>query len=127
MAAALAGLGTAGLAERLVVDASHGNSGKDHVRQAGVVRELAERIGGGERGGAGVMLESFLAAGRQDLTLGAADELAYGRSITDACMDWDTTAMLLDELAGAVRSRRLGQCGGPKPLAGPAGAVTERP
>jgi 3-deoxy-7-phosphoheptulonate synthase len=52
------------------------------------------------------MLESFLAAGRQDLTLGKSGELDYGRSITDACMDWDTTSGLLDQLAAAVRARR---------------------
>lgn len=95
----------AGLPERVVIDASHGNSGKDHRRQAGVVRELAERIAGGERGIVGVMLESFLLAGRQELTLGRAAELTYGRSITDGCLDWPTTAALLDGLAAAVRAR----------------------
>ncbi|GAA4528251.1 3-deoxy-7-phosphoheptulonate synthase [Amycolatopsis samaneae] len=95
-----------GLAERVIIDASHGNSGKDHVRQAEVVRELAGRIGAGERGVAGLMLESFLAAGRQDLALGRGGELTYGQSITDACMDWDTTEDLLDTLAEAVRTRR---------------------
>ncbi|MGC7100463.1 3-deoxy-7-phosphoheptulonate synthase [Amycolatopsis lurida] len=98
-------LGKAGLPERVLIDASHGNSGKDHVRQAEVVGELADRIERGERGISGVMLESFLAAGRQDLTLGRADELTYGQSITDACMDWPTTARLLDRLAEAVRAR----------------------
>ncbi|NIJ12778.1 3-deoxy-7-phosphoheptulonate synthase [Saccharomonospora amisosensis] len=95
----------AGLPRRVMIDASHGNSGKDHHRQAEVVAELAGRIGAGERGVAGVLLESFLRAGRQDLTLGRAAELIYGRSITDACMDWPTTAALLDELASAVRGR----------------------
>ena len=102
----VARLRSAGLPERVIVDASHGNSGKDHVRQAGVVRELAGRIAEGDRGVTGLMLESFLGDGRQDLTLGRAGELDYGRSITDACMDWDTTAGLLDELAAAVRARR---------------------
>ncbi|MCP2252475.1 3-deoxy-D-arabinoheptulosonate-7-phosphate synthase [Prauserella aidingensis] len=102
----LARLRKAGLPERLVVDASHGNSGKDHVRQAGVVAELAERIGAGEPGISGLMVESFLADGRQDLTLGRAADLDYGRSITDACLDWPTTASLLDDLAAAVRTRR---------------------
>jgi 3-deoxy-7-phosphoheptulonate synthase len=95
-----------GLPERVIIDASHGNSGKDHVRQAEVVHELAGRIGGGERGIVGLMLESFLTAGRQELELGRGDELAYGQSITDACMDWDTTADLLDELADGVARRR---------------------
>lgn len=98
----LAALRRAGLPERVVVDASHGNSGKDHVRQAAVTREIAARIAAGERGVAGVMLESFLVAGRQDV--GA--DMIYGQSVTDSCMDWDTTAALLDELAGAVAARR---------------------
>jgi 3-deoxy-7-phosphoheptulonate synthase len=102
VAAALAAMRASGLPERLVVDCSHGNSGKDHVRQAGVARELAGRIAGGERGIAGVMLESFLLPGRQDL----GPDLAYGRSVTDACLGWDTTADLLDGLAAAVRARR---------------------
>jgi 3-deoxy-7-phosphoheptulonate synthase len=95
-----------GLPERVIIDASHGNSGKDHVRQADVVRELAVRIGDGERGIVGLMLESFLVGGRQELELGHGDELAYGQSITDACMDWDTTASLLDDLADGVARRR---------------------
>ncbi|RZQ63183.1 3-deoxy-7-phosphoheptulonate synthase [Amycolatopsis suaedae] len=98
-------LSAAGLPRRLIVDASHGNSGKDHVRQAGVVEELAERIGAGETGIAGVMMESFLAGGRQELRLGHRDELTYGQSITDACMDWNTTDRLLERLAEAVASR----------------------
>ncbi len=102
VAAALDRLRAGGLPARVIVDASHGNSGKDHVRQAGVVHELAERIGAGEEGIAGVMLESFLVAGRQDL----GPSMTRGQSITDACMDWDTTAGLLDELAAAVTTRR---------------------
>ncbi|GAA2357571.1 3-deoxy-7-phosphoheptulonate synthase [Saccharopolyspora halophila] len=102
----LARLRAAGLPERVVVDASHGNSGKDHELQAAVIAELADRIAAGERGIVGLMLESFLAAGRQDLALGEADSLAYGRSITDACLDWPTTEALLDRLAAAVRTNR---------------------
>jgi 3-deoxy-7-phosphoheptulonate synthase len=102
VAAALDLLRSAQLPARVIVDASHGNSGKDHVRQAGVVHELAERIGAGEPGIAGVMLESFLVAGRQDL----GPSMTRGQSITDACMDWETTATLLDELAAAVTARR---------------------
>ncbi|HET6502527.1 MAG TPA: 3-deoxy-7-phosphoheptulonate synthase [Amycolatopsis sp.] len=104
--ATLERLESAKLPQRVIIDASHGNSAKDHVRQAGVVGELAERIGGGERGITGVMLESFLTAGRQELVLGQAGELTYGQSITDACLDWPTTADLLDDLAAAVASRR---------------------
>jgi 3-deoxy-7-phosphoheptulonate synthase len=102
VAAALDRLRAAQLPARVIVDASHGNSGKDHVRQAGVAHELADRIGAGERGIVGVMLESFLVAGRQDL----GPSMTRGQSVTDACMDWDTTADLLDELAAAVASRR---------------------
>ena len=92
-----------GRAPRLVVDASHANSGKDHVRQVEVVHDLAEQIAGGGTGIAGVMVESFLEAGRQD-----PDDrpLVYGRSITDACIDWPTTDRLLRDLADAVTSRR---------------------
>jgi 3-deoxy-7-phosphoheptulonate synthase len=106
VADALGRLRAAGLPERVIVDASHGNSGKDHRRQADVVVDLAERIGAGERGITGVMLESFLEQGRQELTLGRAGELRYGQSITDACMNWATTATLLDRLADGVGRRR---------------------
>ncbi len=93
----------AGLAERVVIDASHDNSGKDHERQREVAREIAAQVGAGNPAITGVMLESFLVAGRQDLGSG---ELTYGQSITDACMDWETTADVLDELAAGVRARR---------------------
>ncbi|MBO0877543.1 MAG: 3-deoxy-7-phosphoheptulonate synthase, partial [Pseudonocardia sp.] len=59
-----------------------------------------------EHGIMGLMLESFLVAGRQDLTLGRAGELCYGQSITDACLDWTTTSALLERLAAAVAARR---------------------
>ncbi len=104
VAAVLGRLRDAGLPERLVVDASHGNSGKDHTRQPVVVRDLAARIAGGERGVVGLMMESFLVAGRQDF----GPTMTRGQSVTDACLDWDTTAELLDELADAVRTRRRG-------------------
>ncbi|GAA5145723.1 3-deoxy-7-phosphoheptulonate synthase [Pseudonocardia eucalypti] len=106
VADALTRLDAGGLAPRVSVDASHGNSGKNHVRQAEVVGELAERIADGERGIMGLMLESFLVAGRQELTLGRSEELCHGQSITDACMDWTTTSALLERLALAVRARR---------------------
>lgn len=96
----------AALPQRVVVDASHGNSNKDHTRQVVVVNDVAERLAAGDRSVVGVMLESFLAAGRQDVILGRAGELAYGQSITDACLDWDTTAAQLDRLAAAVERRR---------------------
>jgi len=98
-------LGESGLPQRLMVDASHGNSGGDHARQREVVGELAERIARGEQGILGVMLESFLQAGRQDLTPRSPEDLTYGQSITDACMGWDTTEEALRLLAEAVERR----------------------
>jgi 3-deoxy-7-phosphoheptulonate synthase len=92
------------LPERLVIDASHDNSGKDHERQPGVVSEIADQIAAGNSSIVGVMMESFLVGGRQDLMPG--DPLVYGQSITDACMDWDSTVLTLDRLASAVRKRR---------------------
>ena len=97
-------LEAAGLASCVMVDCSHGNSGKDHERQPGVTREVAAQIAGGSHKVCGVMLESHLVAGRQTHTPDAA--LVYGQSITDACMAWDQTEELLRELAVAVRSRR---------------------
>lgn len=102
----MARLRKAGLPERVVIDASHGNSRKDHNKQIDVVTDVAERIEAGEQGIVGLMLESFIEAGRQDLTLGEADRLEYGKSITDACLDWADTAAQLDRLAAAVRARR---------------------
>ena len=88
----------------LVVDCSHGNSGKDERRQAGVVRELAARIGEGEPGIAGLMMESFIEGGSQPA--GPLDTLVYGRSITDRCISWPDTEVLLRDLARAVADRR---------------------
>jgi 3-deoxy-7-phosphoheptulonate synthase len=94
----------AGLPRRLMVDASHGNSGKDHRRQPLVAAALADQVTAGEHGLTGVMLESFLREGRQEP--GPPATLTYGQSVTDACMDIDTTAAVLDGLAAAVRARR---------------------
>ena len=102
--AALEALQASRLAPRLMVDCSHANSGKDHVRQAAVAEDLAGQIASGQNALAGVMMESFLVEGRQDHEGKTA--LAYGQSITDACMSWERTAPLLDRLADAVRSRR---------------------
>jgi 3-deoxy-7-phosphoheptulonate synthase len=103
LTAALDVLERSALSRRLVVDASHGNSGKDHVRQAEVAREIAQLVAAGERGVAGVMLESFLVAGRQEP---APTGLTYGQSVTDACMSWDTTESVLRDLAAAAARRR---------------------
>ena len=97
-------LRAAGLPERLVVDASHGNSGKDPDRQVTAAGEIADQIAAGSGEIVGIMLESFIVAGRQDLDSGG--DLVYGQSITDACLDWDRTAVILDKLAGAVEARR---------------------
>jgi len=94
----------AGLPRRCMVDASHGNSGKDHRRQPLVAAAIAEQVAAGERGLTGVMLESFLREGRQEP--GPPATLTYGQSVTDACMDLDTSAAVLQGLAAAVRSRR---------------------
>ena len=97
-------LRAAGLQERVVIDASHGNSAKDPDRQVTASGAIAKQIAGGNRAIVGVMLESFIVAGRQDLDPGR--PLAYGQSITDACLDWERTAVILDRLAGAVEARR---------------------
>ena len=101
VAGALDLLRAAGLPERLIVDASHDNSGKDHTRQPVVAQDVAAQLAAGQRGIAGVMLESFLVPGRQDLD--PTRPLAYGQSITDACMGWDTTVQVLEGLASAHR------------------------
>jgi 3-deoxy-7-phosphoheptulonate synthase len=101
---ALALLDAAGLPQRVVVDASHDNSGKDHERQPDVVAEVGAQVAAGNDAIVGVMLESFLVEGRQDL--GGASDLTYGQSITDPCLDWDATVAVLDQLGSAVRARR---------------------
>jgi 3-deoxy-7-phosphoheptulonate synthase len=97
-------LRAAGLPPRIMVDASHGNSGKDYRRQPLVAQDIAEQVMGGQRALFGMMLESFLAEGRQDLAPGR--PLHYGQSITDACMGWEMTVPVLQDLAKAVRTRR---------------------
>ncbi|MDP2711366.1 MAG: 3-deoxy-7-phosphoheptulonate synthase [Solirubrobacteraceae bacterium] len=102
--AALGKLRKAGLAERLVIDASHDNSAKNHELQPAVAAQIGAQVARGTGAIVGVMLESFLVAGRQDVADGAS--LTYGQSITDACMDWDATVGVLGGLAAAVRARR---------------------
>jgi 3-deoxy-7-phosphoheptulonate synthase len=96
-------LRAASLPQRLMIDLSHDNSAKDPERQPAVAAAVAGQVASGERAIAGVMIESFLVAGRQDLGGGP---LVYGQSITDGCIGWDTTVAVLDELAAAVRARR---------------------
>ncbi|WP_159943013.1 MULTISPECIES: 3-deoxy-7-phosphoheptulonate synthase [unclassified Nocardiopsis] len=94
----------AGLPRRLMIDASHANSGKDHKRQPGVAAAIAAQVAEGQKGIIGVMLESFIVEGAQKL--GDPADLTYGQSITDKCMGWDTTADVLAQLAESVRQRR---------------------
>ena len=91
-------------AHGVIVDCSHGNSGKDEHRQAEVVREITARIAEGERGITGVMMESFIEGGNQPAA--PLDQLVYGKSITDKCISWPDTEALLRELAEAVATRR---------------------
>ena len=88
----------------LVIDAAHGNCGKDEVREAEVIENIASRIATGESGISGIMMESFLKAGNQKPA--PLDQLEYGKSITDACVPWERTEQLLHTLADAVESRR---------------------
>ena len=104
VADALAQLEAAGLPARLVIDASHDNSGKDHTVQPKVVAEIADQVAVGNKAVVGVMMESFLVGGSQKLDPDR--EMVYGQSITDACMDWEATVLALDRLAAAVRKRR---------------------
>jgi 3-deoxy-7-phosphoheptulonate synthase len=103
VAEALELLRGASLAERLVIDASHDNSGKDPALQLLAAGEIADQVADGNAAIAGVMLESFLVEGRQDL---AGGELTYGQSITDPCLNWEATVSVLDQLASAARARR---------------------
>jgi 3-deoxy-7-phosphoheptulonate synthase len=98
-------LAGAGLAPHLMVDFSHANSSKDYRKQIEVAADVAAQLAAGDERIVGVMVESHLNAGRQDLVPGKA--LAHGVSITDACIGWDDTAALLDTLADGVRRRRL--------------------
>jgi 3-deoxy-7-phosphoheptulonate synthase len=102
--AACHALAGAGLAERVMIDLSHANSAKNYKRQLDVAAEVGAQIARGERRIVGVMVESHLKEGRQDLTPGKA--LVYGQSVTDACIGWEDSVPLLEGLAEAVRRRR---------------------
>ncbi|WP_254218852.1 3-deoxy-7-phosphoheptulonate synthase [Burkholderia multivorans] len=103
--ASCAVLRAAGLREQVMVDCSHANSNKSHERQIEVAQDLARQLSQGEHRIVGVMIESHLEAGRQDLKPGV--PLKYGVSITDACLSWAQTEPVLDVLAEAVRHRRV--------------------
>lgn len=94
----------AGLMPRLMVDASHANSNKDYRNQPLVLDDIASQMEAGDARIFGVMVESHLVGGRQDLVSG--QSLVYGQSITDGCIDWDTSVQVLERLALAVRTRR---------------------
>jgi 3-deoxy-7-phosphoheptulonate synthase len=102
--AACAAIGKAGLAPRVMIDASHANSGKRPENQPRVLADIAGQVEAGERRIVGVMVESHLQPGRQDLQPG--QPLAYGQSITDGCIGWDDSVRVLERLAQAVRRRR---------------------
>ena len=99
---AINALEAGGATPRLMIDASHGNSAKDYRRQPIVVRAVAEQVAAGERGIVGMMLESFLVDGRQEVSA----DMTFGQSVTDACMGWEMTVPTLRELAAAVEARR---------------------
>jgi 3-deoxy-7-phosphoheptulonate synthase len=97
-------LRSAELPARIMIDTSHGNSSKDYRRQPLVAHTIAEQVAAGESAICGVMMESFLVEGRQELRPNVPPR--YGQSITDACLSWDLTVPVLHELAQAVRARR---------------------
>jgi len=96
----------AGLASRIMIDASHANSRKIPARQIDVASDIAKQVSRGNDSIFGIMLESNLVEGRQNVVDG--QPLTYGQSITDACINWDDTAIVLEELAEAVRTRKAG-------------------
>jgi 3-deoxy-7-phosphoheptulonate synthase len=107
--AASSELHRAGVNPRLMIDASHANSGKKPENQPKVAADIAGQVAGGERRIMGVMIESHLVAGRQDVVPGV--KLTYGQSITDGCIDWDTTVPVLEQLADAVAARLQAKLG----------------
>ena len=97
-------LNDAGVQPRLMVDCSHANSQKDHQKQIDVAKDIAEQIAEGDENLMGVMIESHLVAGRQNVEEGK--DLVYGQSVTDACINWDDSVDVLKDLAKAVKQRR---------------------
>ena len=95
---------SSGLRPRIMIDASHANSNKDYRRQPIVIDEVCQQVEAGDDRIFGVMVESHLVAGRQDMVEGK--ELTYGQSITDGCIGWEESEAVLERLAQAVRIRR---------------------
>ena len=112
VAAAIELLDAVSLPRRLMIDLSHDNSGKDPERQPAVAAAVGAQIAAGDDAIVGVMLESFLVAGRQEL--GPAGELVYGQSITDGCIGWETTVEVLEGLAASVRDRNAARHPAPR-------------
>jgi 3-deoxy-7-phosphoheptulonate synthase len=102
-------IGKAGLAQRLMIDASHANSEKKPENQVAVCVNIGAQVAGGDERIIGVMVESHLVAGRQDLLPGK--ELTYGQSITDGCIGWEDSVRVLEALAESVRRRRVKEAG----------------
>jgi 3-deoxy-7-phosphoheptulonate synthase len=102
--AACSELGAGGLAPRVMVDCSHANSRKNYKLQLDVAHDVAGQLAAGDQRIFGVMVESHLNEGRQDLESGC--QLEYGKSITDACLGWEDSVKLLETLAEGVRARR---------------------
>ena len=98
------GLEKAGLPAQIMIDFSHANSSKQFKKQMDVGTDVCQQVAGGERAIMGVMIESHLVEGNQSLDSG--EPLAYGKSITDACIGWEDTDTLLRQLANAVKARR---------------------
>ena len=108
VAAAGAELAAAKLPSKLMIDCSHANSSKQHQRQITVAQDIAAQLAAGNRNIMGVMVESHLNAGAQKFSAGQDDpaQLAYGQSITDACIGWDDSLVVLQALSGGVEARR---------------------
>jgi 3-deoxy-7-phosphoheptulonate synthase len=113
--AACTAIARSGLDARVMIDASHANSGKQPENQPRVVEDIARQLEGGEHRVVGVMVESHLVGGRQELVPGQA--LRYGQSITDGCIDWASSVELLERLAVAMRTRRAQQATRPLRMA----------
>ena len=102
--AACAALGKAGMQPQVMIDFSHANSQKQHKRQLAVAQDVGHQIAGGDSRIIGVMVESHLVEGRQEI--GPREQMVYGQSVTDACIHWDDTVDLLRGLAGSVAQRQ---------------------
>jgi 3-deoxy-7-phosphoheptulonate synthase len=105
IAAACQDISKAGLAQRIMIDASHANSSKNPENQPAVIDDVSGQMEAGDRRIVGVMVESHLVGGRQDQIDGK--PLTYGQSITDGCIDWETSLGVLDRLSRAVKARRV--------------------